>query len=100
MAARLDVELAMSIAESATMMAAIIHLSSPRQARMLPPQQSSSGRCLDHQLWKGGKPTGSCMPFLSVPRCSRPKAPRLDDIDPSPTSPLHRRHTRRRPWST
>jgi hypothetical protein len=49
---------------------------------------------------EGGRDMGSYVPFSSVPRCSRPKAPRLDDMDPSSTSPHHWRHARRKPRST
>jgi hypothetical protein len=67
---------------------------------MLPPRQSSFGRCSNHKLQRGGKPTGSYVPFSNVPRCNRPKALHLDDMDPSPTSPHHQRHARRKPRST
>jgi hypothetical protein len=40
------------------------------------------------------------VPFSSVPRCSRPKASRLDGVDPSPTSLHHRQHMRRKSRST
>jgi hypothetical protein len=50
MAVRLDVELAMSTNEFATTTAVIIRLFSPGQAKMLPPQQSSSRQCPNHQL--------------------------------------------------
>jgi hypothetical protein len=43
---------------------------------------------------------GSYVSFSNVSRCSRLKAPRLDDVDLSPTSPHHQRHTRRKPRST
>jgi hypothetical protein len=103
MAARLDVELMTSTATTVIMLAVIIYHSSPEQARMLPPWQSSSGRCPNHQIWRGGKPTRSCVPFSNVPRCSRPKAPCLDGVVPRSTSPhrqRHERHARRKPWST
>jgi hypothetical protein len=100
MAARLDVEPATSTAASTMTTAVIIHRSSPGRARMLPPLQSSSGRCPNHQPQRGGKPTGICVPFLSVPWCSRLKALRLDGTGPSSTSPHHRRHTRRKLRST
>jgi hypothetical protein len=50
MVAQLNVELTTSTAESATTTAVITHLSSTGRARVLPPWQSSSGRCPNHQL--------------------------------------------------
>jgi hypothetical protein len=100
MVAGLDEELTTSTAESVTTTAVIIHLSSPGQARMSPLRQSSSRRCLNHRLWRDGKPTKSYVPFLSAPRCSRPKAPCLDDADLRPTSPRHQRHVKGKPRST
>jgi hypothetical protein len=82
------------------MMVVIIHLSLPGRARMLLLQQSSSGRCLNHQLQRGGKPMGSYVSFSNVSQCSRLKAPHLDDVDLSLTSPHHQQHTRRKPRST
>jgi hypothetical protein len=100
MAAWLDEELATSTAESVTTTAVIICLSSPGQARMSPLRQSSSGRCPNHRLWRDGKPTESCVPFLCAPRCSRPKAPHLDDADLRPSSPRHQRLVKGKPRST
>jgi hypothetical protein len=100
MATRLDEELVISTAEYAMTTTAVIHLSSPGQARMSPLRQSSSGKCPNYRLWRDGKPTESYVPFLSAPRYSRPKAPRLDDADLSPTSPHHRQHAKKKPWST
>jgi hypothetical protein len=100
MAARIDVELVTSTNEFAMTTAMIIRLFLLGQAKMLPPQQSTSRQCPNHRLWRDGKPTGSCVPFSNVPRCSRPKAPRLDNMDLSLTSPHLRRHARRKPWST
>jgi hypothetical protein len=42
----------------------------------------------------------SCVPFLSAPRCSRPKPPRLGDMNLRLTSPYHRWHVKRKPRST
>jgi hypothetical protein len=61
-AMRLDVGLTTSIGPSAMMTAVIIHHSSLGQAKMLPPQQSSSGRCPNHQPWRDGQPARSCAP--------------------------------------
>jgi hypothetical protein len=96
----LDEELAMSTAESVMMTMVIIRLSLPGQARISPRRQSSSERCLNHRLWRDGKATESSVPFLSVPRCSRPKASRLDDAGLSPTSLHHHWRVKRKPRST
>jgi hypothetical protein len=100
MAARLDVELMTSTAASAMTMVVIIHRSLIGRAIMLPSWQFSFGQCPNHQLWRGGKPTRSCVPFSNVPRCSRLKALRLDGVGPSSTSLHHWWHMRREPRST
>jgi hypothetical protein len=96
----LDIGLTTSTATSVTTTTVIIHHSSLRQAKILLPQQSSFGRCLNHQPRRDGKPTRNYVPFSSVLRCSRPKAPRLDDAGLSLTSPHRRCHVRRKLWST
>jgi hypothetical protein len=100
MATRLDEELTTSTTKSATTTMAIIHLPSPGQPRMSLLWQSSPRRCSNHRLRRDGKPTESYVPFLSAPRCSRPKAPCLDDANLSPTRPHHWRHAKTKPRST
>jgi hypothetical protein len=100
MAARLDVELAMSTAASMMTTVVIIHLSSLGQARMLPQWQSSFDQCLNHQLRRDGKPMRSCVPFLNVLGYSWPKAPCLNDMGLSTTSSHHQQHVRRKPGFT
>jgi hypothetical protein len=96
----LDKELTTSTTKSTMMTMAIIRLPSPGQARMSPLWQSSFVSCPNPRLWRDGKPTKSCVPFLSAPWCSRLKVPRLDDVGLSPTSPHHRLCVKRKPRST
>jgi hypothetical protein len=63
---------------------------------MLPLWQYSSRQCLNHQLWRGGKPTSSCVPFSSVLWCSKLKALCLINVGLSSTSPHHQCHARRK----
>jgi hypothetical protein len=92
---RPDADLAMFIDALSLTTMAIDLRSPPEQARMLPPQQYSSGGCPNHPPRRGNGPAKSYAPSSSVPPCSKPSA-----LHPGDASLHQRHHPRRRHQST
>jgi hypothetical protein len=81
--------LTMLITASTTTRGAISPHSSPGLARTSLWQQYSSEQCWSHPPRRGDKSATSFTGFLSVLRCSRPRAPRPDDASPRPSRSWH-----------